>query len=274
MRKLPNNIWKDRIWRFLGYSFVVVLFVGALGIIEVYLGRQWDGQTRFTVVEVGDELKIDSIDPVSGLGIRLVLPPDLEIESVGGRGKWLAGKISKAGNARWVADSLTDYLGLRYTGIKGRLSLWDQLSWNRLRKKVDLKEIKLQETSYLEKVTTPDNMEVYHLASSWDGKARDWFSDITIAQASLGVAIVNTSPVPGLGIRAGRVVESMGFKVRNLSNEEQEVNRCQVLGQESLRTSVPVRKLIEAFNCEWRDSDELDLVLKLGKQYREYRLGS
>jgi hypothetical protein len=273
MRKLSKKHDYSWVLKFLGYAIVVLIFISVLVFLEIYLGRNWDQHTRFTTISHKIPITVRSFDPNSKTGVVLVLPDNLEIESVSGRGKWLAGKIHQAGKPTWVGDSVADYLGISYVGIDSNLSIWDKIMWEKYSRQISWKEIDLGNTNYLETVITPDNLQITRLADGWDSKARDWFFDQSIAEMSLGVAIVNTSPIPGLGIHAGRVVESVGFKVRDLTNSTEEIDKCLVKSLPELQKSQSVQKLIHTFDCNWQRSEETDLSLILGKQYREWLLG-
>ncbi len=273
MRKLTKKHDYSGILKFLGYLAVVGIFILILLCVEIYLGRNWDQQTRFTTISHNSPITIRSFDPNSKSGIILILPDNLEIESVSGRGKWLAGKIALAGNSDWVGDSVADYLGISYVGIESKLSIWDQFMWRKYSREVTWNQVNLGETNFIETAITPDNMQIVRLADGWESKARDWFFDQSIAEESLGVAIVNSSPVPGLGIHAGRVVESMGYKVRDLTNISDEIGKCLVKSLPELQKSRAVLKLMHTFDCEWQKTDDTDLVLILGRVYREWLMG-
>jgi hypothetical protein len=255
-------------------TLLLLTSILGLAILWSYKHRLWDGKTRFTMIKLTSPLQVKSIDPTTHEGIILTLPDDLEIESVAGRGKWLAGMIGKAGKSAWVADSLADYLGISYQGIEGQLDWWDSWAWRKNQKNVSWREVNLGQTPYVTTDTTPDGVSVKHITSAWDNKSRDWFSDQTIARESLGVELANSSAVPGLGASAARVVESMGFKVRKLTSQPDEVDHCVVKSQPSERKTLPVSKLMKEFGCRWESTDQSDLILILGREYRIWRTGS
>ena len=100
-----------------------------------------------------------------------------------------------------------------------------------------------------------------------------WFTEQAIAEQSLGVVIVNTWAHPGLGTSASRVVESMGFKVRNLTTSEEKLDQCVVQSPLNLKKSLPVRRLMETFDCSWEETMDADLHLVLGRDYIRWRWG-
>ncbi len=250
-------------------SFLSVLFFVAFG----FINRQWDGQSRFTKIYLSPHLIVQSFDPKSNQGVKLVFPDNLTIESISGRGSWGAGVIAKAGSGKWAADSVANYLGISYTGIAGHFTWWDELQWKLKSRSIDWTEIDVETTSALEKFTTPDGIESYKLSRAWDNKANQWFFDETIESKLLGVVIVNTTDTPGLGASASRVVESMGFKVRNLSSSDDEATKCVLATSEELKSTLAIKKLQKTFGCSWQESTDQDLTLTLGDQYRSWKTG-
>jgi hypothetical protein len=252
----------------------VVVFLSALFFVALgYVNRQWDGQSRYTKIYLSSHLVVESFDPKSNQGVKLVFPDELIIESISGRGSWAAGVISKAGTSKWAADSVANYLGIAYTGLAGHFTWWDDLQWKLKSGSVDWTEIKVEDTSALEKFTTPDGVQAYKLSRGWDNKANQWFFDETIESKLLGVVIVNTTDTPGLGASASRVVESMGFKVRDLSTSDEEVTNCVLATTPELKSTLAVKKLQKTFACSWQTSSDQDLKLVLGDQYRSWKTG-
>lgn len=249
------------------------LLLGIFAVLWGYHQRQWDGRSRFTQIYLTPKLVIKSFDPKSKTGVVLVFPENLEIDSISGRGSWNAGVISKAGNQRWAADSVANYLGISYTGIGNALNWWDQLQWQLWNSKIEWTEINVADTTALQPSTTPDGVMIYQLSRAWDSKANQWFFDQTIESQLLGVVIVNTTTTSGLGASASRVVESMGFKVRSLTSTDQDIKTCILQTKPELKTMLAVRKLQMTFGCSWQKSEQQDLTLILGDQYRSWKTG-
>lgn len=254
---------------------VTVLALLAAAVVGVwgYMHRQWDGKTRFTVIVPGKLVQIKSFDPDSGQGIVLTLPESLEITATSGRGVWLAGVIFEAGKEDWAADSVANTLGIAYTATDFGSGWWDAWQWQKYSRTVTWKEIDLATSGILEKVVTPDGVEVVRLGSRADDRIRDWFVDQAIAAESLGVVITNTTTTSGLGADAGRVAESMGIKLRELRNDPSEVDVCVLRGSEEMRKSLGGEKLRRVFGCTWEDGSDQDLELVLGTGYQHWKYG-
>ena len=272
MRKLPRN--KPRILYRLFFGLVIVLGL----VVCVFLGWQywqkdWDGQSRYTLIEIGEEVTLKSYDPITHQGFTIFFPKNLEIETVSGRGFWQIGALNRAGSSKWAADSIADYLGISYNGVGGITNRWDRFQWGRMTRAAIWKEIDLSESNYLELVKTPDNLEVFRLSRTWDTKARELFLDQPVAQEAQGVIIINTVSYPGLGTNAGRVVESLGMATRGIETQEESIERCLVQGSPDLKDTASARKLMKVFHCQWEDSDDTDLHLFLGEEYRTWKWG-
>lgn len=248
-------------------KIVLLLFILGVagGLAWIYVGRKWDGESRFTVIRLGRQVVVESFDPVTLEGVKLALPDQLEIESVDGRGKWLAGAISRAGSRKWVADSVADYLGITYTSTS--LGWWDRLGWWRYSREVRWKEIALDETSWVEKGKTADGLEVWRLNQRWEMAARELFYDSVIAREGLVVVVVNTTDVSGLGAHAARVLESSGIKVGMVESKNEEIGRCVVRSEKGDKSRASVKMMMREFGCEWKEGEKI--VLELGREYLE-----
>jgi len=265
--------FKRIVRHFFGLVLVIIVLVGFLGGLWAFAHRTWDGQTRFTIINLRPHLVVKSFDPVSKKGIVINFPDNLEIESVSGRGSWMAGVIGRAGEEKWAADSVANYLGITYTLVSTSRG-WDSFLWSWQSRSVDWSIVEVADTSLLSKSSAPDGLETYHLSSTWDNKAKDWFYDQKIASQLLGVTIVNTTETSGLGANASRVVGSMGFKVRSLttSNETPQTT-CVVRTRLALKNNLATKKLQKSFACKWEVHDDSDIELVLGNLYRSWKMG-
>jgi len=258
-------------WKILVIS---ILFLGILGGGWWYWKTKlWNGRTRFTVVSLGDEIKIKSFDPTTALGVEIVLPSKLIISSVAGRGEWRADKISQAGKSGWVVDSLVNTLGLRILSEENRLPLIDKILWQWWNRKVVWKQVDVSLLGYLISETTSDGEKVYRLSGAWDKYVSDSLSSVVIAKNGMNVIIVNTTGEVGLGASASRLVESMGLRVIEINSSENHLEKCTVNSRKEIKNSIEVVSLISAFGCEWKEDTGDNLRLELGESYRKWRDG-
>lgn len=247
---------------------IFLLFLGILGLgVWIWKTKLWDGQTRFTVVFLGDEIKIKSFDPVTALGAEIVLPSNLVISATEGRGEWLVAKISRAGDEKWVISSLTNTLGLVILENENKMPIMDKILWKWWEKKIVWKKIDVSNLGFLVGEVTPDGEKVYRLAGAWDKYVADSLSSVVIARLGIGISIINTTGVAGLGASASRLVESMGYRVMEVSSSDKKIDRCRVYSKAA------VRLLMTVFDCEWKKDGGSGIRLELGEKYRKWRDG-
>ena len=230
-----------------------ILAILAMG-LSIFGGR-WDGQSRFTVIDVVGGVEVRSFDPVNGEGFRMQLPDNLEIEAVGGRGKWLVGKIGQAGNESWAADSVADYLGVMYTTTK---SWWEWGSWF-----VTWREVDMVKMGWVIPVRAVDGVLVMKLTQTWETQGRELFTSQAVAAQGWMVEVVNATGEAGAAARAARRIESSGMRVVKLDNRELIMDdRCEV------RSRKNVNLLVREWGCKWvedRSLGEKEVVLTIGK---------
>ncbi len=247
---------------------IFLLFLGILGTgVWIWKTKLWDGQTRFTVVSLGDVVKIKSFDPVTALGVEIILPPSLIVSSTQGRGEWLVSKITRAGDEKWVISSLTNTLGLVILENENKMPLIDKILWKWWEKRVVWKQIDVSNLGFLVGEVTPDGKKVYRLAGAWDKYVADSLSSVAIARLGIDISIVNTTGVAGLAASASRLVESMGYRVTEVSSSDNKIDRCRVYSK------MAIRPLMTVFDCEWMKDEGSGIKLELGEKYRKWRDG-
>jgi hypothetical protein len=265
--------------KLLVWLLVIGSVIGGVIAGRGYLQRKWRGSERFTILTVGEKIQVESWDPQTKQGIRLVLPENLEIETVAGRGKWqvkaLPEMAKKMGN-KWLTDSVSDYLGLAILETKGEMKWWDKLSWWRGSGDVEWKNIELEKTQLVEEVKTPDGVTLLHLGPLWEEKAVDWFTSNIVSLESLNATVVNAAGVDGLGSHAARILESIGIKVNMIENSEEKFNKCIVESNSGTKEKTGAGEIVRIFGCDWKKGDLQDgeLVLKLGEGYKRWWLGN
>ncbi len=242
---------------------VALMLAGAIVLVVSYRGRRWEGRERFTVIRLGPPVVVASFDPQTGRGIKIELPDELEIETVGGRGKWRLGVLLKAGEVRWAADSVAEALGVGYEGRAEDLGWIDRWGWWSRGRNVNWEEVALGKTSLVSWEKGADGVEAGHLTKGWEARADTWFVSQAIAQEQLRVKIVNTTTVAGLGSRVARMVERAGMKVAEVTAGAEEKQKCVVSGPAG---SVGVRSLVRWLGCGWQPAAEV--VVEVGTDYR------
>src|SRR3989344_5858872 len=224
---------------------IVLAGVTIVAVTRGYLLRKWDGMSRFTIVDIGDgdesRTVVESFDPVSRRGVKLILPDNMEIDTVGGRGKWRVKMLSQApswfGGKKWAADSVADYMGIMYTGEKTLLGWWDNLAWWRWRSRADWRE---------EDAALPG----FAVALSGDVEASELFVSAAIVSEKLNVTVVNTTITSGLGGHAARSLESAGLRVGLVkSDEDAGGERCKIVAGGNTLDSIGAKRMVGNFGC-------------------------
>jgi len=264
-------------WFQLGMGFLLV--ISGIVLAVTYRARNWDGKDRFTLIELGEQVVVHSIDPETKAGVRLTLPANLEIETVGGKGRWrtkVLAEIAKKHGTSWAVDSVSDALGVAYTGVWGRLGLWDRWAWWQLSSDVEeWKEINLGETGWVEELPSPDRERLDGISKSWYGKAGELFSSTTISGEHISAVVVNTTDTLGLGEHAARIIEIKGMRVAMVRTESEVIDTCVVEGTDELKKSVSGQWLTDYFGCQWHTAGESanEIIIKLGTGYRKWWRG-
>ena len=249
------------------WAFLILIFLFTLySLLSTLYSGEWDGRSRFTVVDLGPPVTVSSFDPATHKGIRLVLPNELEVVTSQGRGKLPAGSLVAAGSRSWAAESVASYLGIFHQGEVSQLQWGDKLRWWWASRQTEWRSVDLNQAGLVRLRRTADGEQVGELAPKWEQVGPEWFTSLVIAQARLAVRVINTTPVAGLAATAAREIESSGMQVVEVSNSPDEVDACQIASPPSLRKSVGVQLLLRQFHCDWKERDQLTLYL--GSQYR------
>jgi hypothetical protein len=265
---------------------LVLIIIGA-GIISTevfnsYQRRSWDGLSRFTAVKTGrngEDISVLSVDPETGSGVTVVLPGEMEIPTVNGKGVWKISALSKLGlkyGSKWVADSVADFLGVPYTLVWEEIGFWDRLAWWNVSRGVEFKNISLTDTSWIEENKDPDGEKVLGLSSIGQKKIGEMFFSSRLAKENLNISVYNTTGIGGMGTRFSRVVENAGFKVVNVAASQENIENCEVRSNTNMKQNTGVRWLVRYFECVWSTDSDLgdrDVNIRIGKEYAGWRLG-
>lgn len=255
--------------------WVGILVVFLLTTLGLWLGRQyqlrkWMGFERFTVISFSNKVTVESVDPQTLTGIRIVLPDDLDVDTLNGRGTWRAGVLLDMANKygwRWAADSVADYLGVAYTDYEGQMSIWDRYVWNGLVAKSRWKDENMGDVGLTVIVVESDGQKGQRLASAWDQVARDWFISTNLAAEEYSLRILNASTAMGLGAKVARAIERSGIRVISIDTGETRSGlMCEIRGLAASRNSYSVAFVKKILECSFREDKngvdkEIELVL-------------
>lgn len=242
------------------------------------LKREYLGWERFTVISsVGDEIHVLSVD--SGKGIRVILPADLLIQTVQGRGEWRVGALSTLGKKygrSWEADSVANALGIFYTGWQDNLGIVDRFVWWQKSRETSFLEIKLEGSSYVDEIVQADGMKVWKINDAWKKKSAELFSSESIATSDIEAEVINTTKKGGLASRAAAPLTSSGIRVIRVGEQESEVSdRCVILGSKSELQSNFGKYVEKYMRCKTVASgdDDAKISILVGLKYFEWAIG-
>lgn len=263
-------------WWWIG---LILLFCG-IGIRE-YLTRQWRGGERFTVLTLGsDGAVIESWDYESRLGLRLILPANLEIETIEGRGRWRVGVLpdmARKYSLKWVEESIEENLGIYVTITKSDNRKWwlgngwDSGVWWRQLRNINWTVLDAEKLRGVDVVKQADGAEVLRVGKEWKLGIGDSLAYSGIVREAKSVTVVNTTTAAGLGAHVAGNLEISGFKVDAVASREEEEDDCILRGREADVESISGKWLIKSFKCLKSVDESLTdgrLELILGRKYQ------
>lgn len=257
-----------------GFVVIAVAAITAAG-WRIYSGRTWDQKSRITVVRLGQTMVVESIDPGGVAGIRMKMDPRVLIDSVGGRGKWLAGSIGNAGDTTWVADSVANYFGMAYDGVVGRMGVWDRWMYAKIAKHASWREVDLVGAGLIEKEVQPDKVEVFAKGQRLEEFVKENFFDSQIMAEGVSVGVINSTRTQGMGSHAARFLESRGVRVAFVKSQDDQIEKCEVAGRSELKMTKTFDFIMKWFKCDFVQRGDIasELLLVVGGEYRKWWLG-
>lgn len=275
-KKKKLTKWPLLIGLILAVGLVVLSIMG-----WAYTQRQWWGEERFTVLNTQKGLVLKSFDPQTNSGITLKLPDKLEISTVGGKGDWRVESLERLVDKHgweWVKDSVGDALGIEITGVDKRLGWWDKWQWIRRTRGVDWRKIDLGGYPYMKESIAVDGSKYLVLDERWGAYAKELFGSMSIINENIGVVVINSAGVPGLGSHAARAIDTTGMRVVMINNDNQgDGKSCRITINEKLSDGISLKILKKIFKCQQVDYSAgagEDITVRLGQDYQDWWLGS
>lgn len=212
----------------------------------IFIRKAWDGKSRFTVISMNNGVRVESFDPRTAEGIKIVFPQNWMIAGAGGKGEWLAEKVDRA-------DLVAENLGILYTTGQSDMSWGDRLLWWIWGRRVKWREIEGEQ--WMKKKRTVDGIEMWRLGESWDTAAREMLASAAVLEERLMVTVVNTTVEPGLATRMARRIENSGLRVVATQTGEKMIQGCQVRSSKQSKSKIGVRLLIRSLRCSWEAAE-------------------
>lgn len=116
----------------------------------------------------------------------------------------------------------------------------------------------------------PDGSSVHILdPQRLDGQLKTVFEDVPIRRESVTVAVYNTTAMPSLGGRVGRLLTNLGVSVVAVGNDTPEIDTCTVIGSDTALKSKSAQVIVSVFGCKRMvgETSRADLILKIGRTY-------
>lgn len=215
-------------------------------------------EIRQTRVSSWSPVTIQSFDPVTKEGFEFSLPDDLEIETIGGKGNWLVGKIKKAKDNDWMVGSLEDALGVIIEKKTNSL-VWAVRTFG-------IKWEKKSIENFLANQVSADGETLKKINMSWEEAAKNWFASKKLVDQKSVLRIENSVNFPKLGGHAAKILENAGIKVGLIVTSEQNLIKCEVEGN-----GLVAEYVAKKFDCVLKEGNEL--LLRLGREYLDHWKG-
>lgn len=252
--------------------FLIGVVVGLGHLVGSLKSRKWQGVGRYTIIKPGDQIILESIDPKTKIGVRLVIPDNAQINTLTRRGQWkpksLVALADKFG-WEWMGDSVAYWLGIGYTDVWNRLGIWDRIAWWNLARQADWENVDLGETNLVVSKKLADDQTVLGIADIWGPKARELFYASDLVEAGGEVRIYNSTGQGGLAARAAAVLESAGVRVIQVGQKETDTKNCEVRSTTDETQNLLVKWIIGLWDCRWvqKDAEDDFVDVYLGYDY-------
>lgn len=102
-----------------------------------------------------------------------------------------------------------------------------------------------------------------------DSQLKNIFEDASVRRESVTVAVYNTTDMPSIGNRVGRLLANVGVSVVTVGNDTPEIDTCTVVGSENALKSKSAEVVVAILGCKRvvGDTRRADLIIRIGKTY-------
>ena len=257
---------KVRFWTitnsFIGFILVIT---SVFAIQEFYqknpLSKQWTYRGRFSVLD-SDSFTVTSYPSDNISIIQVILPEDVFVYVPDGYGYYRLGDVPKLSRSERRGDelmvkSISNLLGVPIESTKRQLSYWDQYKIWRISKDTAVKKQVINLAYY--PVTTSEARTDGSTFERFDGSKiqlqfEDVFWERAIREEGYTVGVYNASGAPGVAQTVSRMLETVGFRVVEIANWDEQVSDtiCQIRIQDNdqVRKSVSIERLVKITGCK------------------------
>lgn len=286
--------------------FIVLGFL-AIG-VWIFFPRSTNPYGRETYILVSDPMIVASWGRADRTLTLILLPSDIAAEGTHGYGTyslaafWRLGEIDKK-DGTVLAESISETLGIPIDGYIGpKTGLFDyhndalvttkatfslgkryrtnipfkkfiDLAWllNFSRPgRVNTYDFTRNSSAVAQESVLPDGSSVRTLdPERVDGQLKTVFEDEQIRRESVTVAVYNTTEMPSLGGRVGRLLTNLGVSVVTVGNDTPEIDMCTLTGSDTALKSKSAQVIVSVLGCKGvvGEVSRADLILHIGNTY-------
>ena len=305
--KVKRKFRLVKVW-LLAFALLISLGLGFKAWLS-FRHRVWDGKSRLNIALAGEKTYLLGLDPVDSEIILIEIPSETQIEVAFGLGSYPIDSVFELSRLEkkegiLLAQTLENNLAipvkawvdyqkkidfhqpknlffqLIYSSLKGEAKT-NLTNWDRLQLLYTIKDVSvfrsnsynLSNLNLLEEVELPDKNKGLRIEPERiDAFIQSHFQEKKLREENLTIEVINTTQFPGLAERGARLLNNLGVEVVGVNNQEEKINRCQLIGEKELKNNYSVKFIRQIFDCQWKDFQEegrADLILILGEDYRK-----
>ena len=286
---------------------LVTVFVILAVLAWIFFPRPANPYRRETYILVSDPMVVASWNPADRTLTLITLPSDIAAEGTHGYGIyslaafWRLGEIDKK-DGTVLAETLSEALGVPIDGYIGPktggnisqsvfliknicgflggayrtnipLNTFISLAWmlNVQRPhRVNTYDFTRNPSDIAQNAVLPDGSTMRILdPQRLDSQLKSVFEDESLRRESVTVAVYNTTDMPSLGNRVGRLLTNLGVSVVTVGNDTPEVNACTVTGADAALKSKSADVIVAVLGCQRSvgQVSRADLIIRTGASY-------
>ena len=286
----------------------IVLVILAIG-VWIFFPRPKNPLGRETYVLVSDPMIVASWSPADRILTLISFPSDIAAEGTHGYGTyslsafWRLGEIDKK-DGTVLSESLSEALGVPIDGYIGSKTgknisqsvfsikniFWFlrgvyrtnisfrtfiRLAWSldmSRPNRVKLYDFTQNPAEVAQDSVLADGSTVRILdPQRLDAQLNTIFEDEAVRRESVTVAVYNTTGMPSLGNRIGRLLTNLGVSVVTVGNDTPEVDICTVSGNDKALKSKSADVIGAVLGCKpvVGETTRADLIIRIGKTYEK-----
>jgi len=259
---------------------VAVITVGVLVVGNGWkikqMERKWLIDQRITLVDIGQNISVSSVDLTNMTGVKVMMPANLNIQAIEGKGNWEVSamiKLAEKNGREWLADSVANTLNVTYDAVYQDLNWPEKGYWWWKNRSANIITIDLAKEGFTDEREAPDGDKFRVISEIWGQKAKEYFASRIFLEENYILRLQNASTVPGLGFKTAQILENAGVNVFEVVKSETGVNKSRLIVPEELKKNPSIIWMAQVFSCETviKPGDKADLII--GEEYRKWIWG-